>query len=64
MFVFVFGCGSVLGMALLSGLAGAPLSRITQDGAVGRSLTAASGVLSFGIGLVLASPIIGRFLAS
>jgi hypothetical protein len=50
-YVALFGIGSVLGMALLSGLVGWPLQRLGQRPAVARSLAAVTGLFSAGMGL-------------
>ena len=49
-YIAMFGAGSVAGMAIMSGLAGASLTRVAGGGA--RWLTVAAGVLSIVVGIV------------
>ncbi|MCU1282688.1 MAG: Nickel transporter UreH [bacterium] len=50
-YLAAFGFGSVLGMALLSGLAGIPLARLGRSPRMRRALLAATGSLSIGLGV-------------
>lgn len=59
----LFGLGSVLGMAVLSGLLGWPLARLGRHGSVRGALSGAAGALSVGLGLFWGWPIAGRLLA-
>lgn len=59
-YMFCFGTGSLLGMAALAGLAGAPLRVLTQRTTTHALLFAAAGALSFGIGLHCGVPIAMR----
>jgi hypothetical protein len=61
LFMTLYASGAVLGMALLAGIAGVPLARLAQKPGVARGLIAASGVLSLGVGLSWAYPILARF---
>lgn len=62
-YIGLFGFGSVLGMALLSGLAGWPLERIGKSERAGRAVAAATGVLSTALGLFWGWPILSRWLS-
>ena len=59
-FMTLYASGAVLGMSLLAGLAGVPLARLSRRPAVARGLVAASGLLSLGVGLAWAYPILTR----
>lgn len=61
-YVVLFGLGSTLSMAALSGLLGWPLARVGTHHAVGRSVSLAVGCLSTAIGVVWGYPTIARFL--
>ncbi len=50
-YIALFGGGSVVGMALLTGLLGVPLMRLTRVPKVAASLLAVTGTLSVGVGL-------------
>jgi high-affinity nickel-transport protein len=50
-YMLLFGLGSIAGMALLSGLAGLPLSRISRRPLLARSLSAVAGLGSVGLGI-------------
>jgi high-affinity nickel-transport protein len=50
-YIAVFGAGSVLGMALLTGLAGVPLLRLSRTPRLAAALLGVAGLLSTGIGL-------------
>jgi ABC-type nickel/cobalt efflux system permease component RcnA len=58
----LFGFGSMLGMATLSGLAGLPLSRIRQAGLAMRVVGALTGVFSISLGLFWAAPLVRQLL--
>ena len=60
LYVALFGAGSVLGMGLLSGLAGWPLARLGRRPAAARVLAGATGLLSIGLGIAWGWPLIGR----
>jgi hypothetical protein len=51
-YIALFGCGSMLGMALLSGLAGWPLARRGRSRRVATSLAMVTGGISIAFGLV------------
>ena len=59
-YLALFGVGSTLGMAALSGLMGWPIARIGAHGAVARSLSLAVGCISIVLGLYWGYPLIGR----
>ncbi len=50
-YIALFGCGSMLGMALLSGLAGWPLARLGRSRRVTTSLAVVTGGISIAFGL-------------
>jgi hypothetical protein len=59
----LFGLGSILGMATLSGLVGWPLARLARNAAWARRLSAATGLLAATIGVAWAWPIVSRWLS-
>ena len=61
-YVVLFGIGSTLGMAALSGLLGWPLARIGHHHAVARSVSFLVGMMSTMIGLAWGYPIAARLI--
>ena len=59
-YMAVFGLGSTLGMAALSGLLGWPLARVGSHRALARGVSLAVGCVSTALGLVWGYPVIGR----
>ena len=59
-YLALFGVGSTLGMAALSGLLGWPIARVGTHGAVARSISLAVGCVSIMLGLYWGYPLIGR----
>jgi nitrile hydratase accessory protein len=59
-YLALFGIGSTVGMAVLSGLLGWPLARVGGHRATVRSLSLAVGCVSTVLGLLWAYPLIGR----
>ena len=59
-YIALFGAGSMLGMALLSGVAGWPLARIGRRPWAARTLGCATGFLSMSLGIFWAGPLLGR----
>ncbi len=59
-YMLLFGVGSTLGMAALSGLLGWPIARIGQHAALARALSLLVGCLSAGLGVFWGYPLIGR----
>jgi ABC-type nickel/cobalt efflux system permease component RcnA len=59
-YMTLFGLGSIAGMALASGAAGATLRVIARSGGTRRSLGLATGVLSIVIGVMWAIPLWSR----
>jgi ABC-type nickel/cobalt efflux system permease component RcnA len=55
-----FGAGSVLGMALLTGLVGLPLRRLTQHRTAQAALSACAGLLSFSLAIHWGWPVLLR----
>jgi hypothetical protein len=51
MYVLLFGVGSTLSMAALSGVLGWPLARLGTHHRVARGISVAVGVVSIGIGI-------------
>jgi ABC-type nickel/cobalt efflux system permease component RcnA len=62
-YTLVFGGGSVLWMALLSGLAGWPLARLLRSGRARGWTSAAAGALSVVMGLLWGWPLLPKLLA-
>ena len=61
-YLVLFGVGSTLGMAALSGLMGWPIARVGAHGAVARCVSLAVGCISIMLGLCWGYPLIGRLL--
>lgn len=61
-YMVLFGVGSTLGMAALSGLLGWPLARIGSHHAVARTVSLVVGCLSTGLGVVWGYPLVLRLL--
>ena len=59
-YLVLFGVGSTLGMAALSGLMGWPIARVGAQGAVARGVSLAVGGVSIVLGLYWGYPLIGR----
>ena len=59
-YMVVFGLGSTLGMAALSGLLGWPLARAGTHRGLARALSLVVGCVSTTLGLVWAYPLLGR----
>jgi nitrile hydratase accessory protein len=59
-YLALFGVGSTLGMAALSGLLGWPIARVGTHGTVARSVSLAVGCISILLGLYWGYPLIGR----
>jgi hypothetical protein len=59
-YMAVFGLGSTLGMAALSGLLGWPLARAGQNRGLARGLSLAVGCVSTVLGVFWGYPLIGR----
>jgi sulfite exporter TauE/SafE len=62
-YTVVFGGGSVLGMALLSGLAGWPMARLLRTPRARAWASAAAGTLSVTMGLLWGWPLLPRLFA-
>jgi nitrile hydratase accessory protein len=61
-YLLLFGVGSTLGMAALSGLMGWPIACVGTHGTVARSLSLAVGCISIMLGLYWGYPLITRLL--
>jgi len=61
-YIVVFGGGSVLGMGLLSGIAGWPLARLARTSRARGWTSAATGLLSVGTGVAWGWPLLPRLL--
>lgn len=59
-YMALFGLGSTVGMAALSGLLGWPLARLGAHHAVARGVSFAVGVMSVVLGLFWGYPLLGR----
>lgn len=59
-YLALFGVGSTLGMAALSGFMGWPIARVGTHGAVARGVSLAVGCVSIALGLYWGYPLIGR----
>jgi ABC-type nickel/cobalt efflux system permease component RcnA len=62
-YILLFGLGSVVGMASLSGLAGWPLVRLSRHRRALRTLSAAAGLFSAVLGLFWGLPLVMRLIA-
>jgi hypothetical protein len=60
-YMAVFGLGSTLGMAALSGLLGWPLARVGRDATLARAVSLVVGCVSTLLGLAWGYPLIARF---
>ena len=60
MYVLLFGIGSTLGMAALSGLLGWPLARLGAHHRVARTISVAVGCVSILIGIMWGLPLVWR----
>jgi hypothetical protein len=58
-YMLMFGTGSIVGMGIATGLAGAALSRVAQAPRARRSLAIAAGALSCTLGVLWAVPLVG-----
>jgi hypothetical protein len=63
-YMALFGLGSTVGMAALSGLLGWPIARMGSHHAVARGVSALVGCLSVALGLVWGYPFISRLLSN
>lgn len=61
-YMALFGLGSTLGMAVLSGLLGWPLARLGAHQAVTRGISFAVGTMSVALGLLWGYPLVVRML--
>ena len=59
-YMALFGLGSTVGMAALSGLLGWPLARLGAHHAVARGVSLAVGAMSVVLGLFWGYPLLGR----
>ena len=61
-YMMVFGLGSTLGMAMLSGFLGWPLARLGAHRRVARAMSLAVGCVATALGLFWGYPLVGRIL--
>jgi len=61
-YIALFGLGSVAGMAIASGVAGASLRAVTRRPGARRTLSLVTGAVSIAVGLLWAIPIAGSLL--
>jgi hypothetical protein len=59
-YMMLFGLGSTVGMAALSGVLGWPLARVGRCRAVARTVSLAVGCISTALGIVWGYPLVGR----
>jgi hypothetical protein len=59
-YMLLFGLGSTVGMAALSGILGWPIARIGRHSAFARAISLAVGSLSAALGLWWGYPLVGR----
>jgi hypothetical protein len=62
-YMLLFGFGSVVGMALVTGLSSLSLRRVADDPRVMARVAGVAGVLSLGVGVAWAVPLVARFAA-
>ena len=62
LYLILFGLGSIVGMAALSGLVGWPLARLGRSASAARLLSAGSGLLAATLGVAWAWPILSRWI--
>jgi hypothetical protein len=62
-YIALFGAGSIAGMALASGVAGATLRAVARSGRVHRGILVAVGVTSIAVGIVWGVPLVPAVLA-
>jgi high-affinity nickel-transport protein len=63
-YMTLFGFGSTVGMAVLSGLLGWPLARLGANRAMTRALSIAVGCVSIGLGVFWGYPLTSRLLSN
>ena len=63
-YMTLFGFGSTLGMAILSGLLGWPLAKIGANRTIIRALSIGVGCLSIGLGIFWGYPLTSRLLSN
>jgi hypothetical protein len=63
-YMALFGLGSTLGMAALSGLLGWPIARLGAHQAVGRGVSMVVGCVSVGLGVAWGYPFISHLLSN
>jgi hypothetical protein len=61
-YLSLFGVGSTVGMAMLSGLLGWPMAQVTGHRSLGRGLSLAVGCITTGLGLAWGYPLLERLL--
>lgn len=61
-YMMLFGLGSTIGMAALSGLLGLPLARLGAHRGVARAVSVSVGCLSIILGVAWGYPLLGRIL--
>ena len=63
-YMALFGLGSTVGMAMLSGLLGWPLVRLARHHALARGVSLIVGLVSTVLGLLWGYPLVGRLLGA
>jgi hypothetical protein len=61
-YMALFGLGSTLGMAAMSGLLGWPLARVGRNRAIARGVSLVVGCVTTALGLIWGYPLVGRLI--
>ncbi len=61
-YIALFGLGSTIGMAALSGILGWPLARLSTNATVGRAMALTVGLITAALGVVWGYPLVGRLI--
>jgi hypothetical protein len=61
LFMSVYATGAIVGMVALAGALGVPLARVANKPNVSRAIVGVSGLVSLGVGVAWAWPIVARF---
>src|SRR5262245_51420867 len=61
-YMMLFGLGSTLGMAAMSGLLGWPLARLSSNHATARAISLVVGCLTTALGVAWGYPLVGKIL--
>ena len=61
-YMALFGGGLIVGMAVLSGIAGWPLARLSRHPWAGQAVAGAAGLVSLALGMVWGYPLLAGFV--